>query len=844
MATLAGDLRFGLRSLRSNPAFTAIAVASLALGIGANTAIFSLVDQLLLWSVPAREPERLVRLDGGRSGTYPFYREYRDRNQVFNGLAATSEPVAAGVRPQGAAAVEVGRVTYVSGNFFATLGVGAAAGRTIAAADDTAGAPPVAVLAYDYWQRRFAGDLGVVGRTLAVNGYPLAIVGVAEAGFGGLSPTARPSAFLPVSAYPLTAPGAIRMWNTPGMFWLTEIGRLKPGVSLRQAQAALRVLWPRVVDAVNEGAARNGGRPRKFDKDGPVSLAAAAHGTASTPAGAMDPLAALLFATGLVLLIACANVANLLLARATGRRREMALRAALGATRVRLVRQLFTESLLLAGLGGIGALAVAYAAVAAVAKASLVDAELRFHPSLRVAAFSLGATVLTGILFGLVPALRASRLGLAEALKDGGSATAGGSRLRLGKAVIALQVALSLALLVGAGLFLRTLRNLNRADIGFQKENVVIIDVDPSKIGYQGQRLREFYDDLLARTRGVTGVRSAALSQMTPMGEWAYSVGISAEGYQPAPGERMGSLANSVTEGYFTTLGIPMLLGRDFRPQDEPAITPGGKLLAALGRMSGSFQDTTAAASRVCIVNESMARHFFGTASPLGRHLSFEDKYDPAGAMEIVGVVKDVRHMGVRRPDSAGVIYTPSWSKGAEGRMLSVRVAGDAAPVIAAVRRQVHLLDANVPVLRVRTLADYVDASFQHERLIAYLCAVFGALALGLASVGLYGVMAYAVTQRTREIGVRMALGAQRGDVIGMVLGESLLPVLAGMGAGLCAALALARLVAGMLYGVAPRDPLTIALAAAAMLAVSLAAAAIPASRASRVEPMTALRHE
>ena len=829
MAALAGDLRFGLRSLRANPAFTAIAVASLALGIGANTAIFSLVDQLLLWSVPAREPERLVRLEGGRSGTYPFYREYRDRNQVFSGLAATSEPVAAGVRPQGAASVEVGRVTYVSGNLFATLGVGAAAGRTIATADDAAGAPPVAVLAYDYWQQRFAGDLQVVGRTLAVNGYPLAIVGVAEAGFGGLSPTARPSAFLPVSAYPLTTPGAIRMWNTPGMFWLTEIGRLKPGVSLRQAQAALRVLWPRVVDAVNEGAARNGGRPRKFDKDEPVSLAAAAHGTASTPAGAMDPLAALLFATGLVLLIACANVANLLLARATGRRREMALRAAMGATRVRLLQQLFTESLLLAVLGGMAALAVAYAAVAAVAKANLVDAGLRFHPSLRVAAFSLGATLLTGILFGLAPALRASRLGLAEALKDGGSATAGGSRLRLGKAVIALQVALSLALLVGAGLFLRTLRNLDRVDIGFQKENVVIFDVDPSKIGYQGQRLREFYDDLLARTRGVTGVRSAALSLTTPMGEWAYSVGISAEDYQPAPGERMGSLANSVTAGYFTTLGIPMLLGRDFRPQDEPAITPGGNLPAA---------------SRVCIVNESMARHFFGAASPLGRHLSFEDKYDPAGAMEIVGVVKDVRHEGVRRPDSAGIIYTPSWSKGAEGRMLSVRVAGDASPVIAAVRRQVHLLDANVPVLRVRMLADYVDASFQHERLIAYLCAVFGALALGLASVGLYGVMAYAVTQRTKEIGVRMALGAQRGDVIGMVLGESLLPVLAGMAAGLCAALALARLVAGMLYGVAPRDPLTIALAAAAMLAVSLAAAAIPARRASRVEPMSALRHE
>jgi len=843
MATLAGDLRFAFRSWRGNPGFTAIAVASLALGIGANTAIFSLVDQLLLWSVPAREPERLVRMEGGRSSTYPFYREFRDRNQVFSGLAAASDPSAAGIRPEGAAAVEVGRLTYVSGNFFGTLGVGAAAGRTINATDDSAGAPPVAVLAYDYWQRRFAGDLRVLGRTLAVNGYPLIIVGVAEPGFAGLSPTARPAAFLPVSAYPLTSPGAI-MWNTPGMFWLTPVGRLKAGISSRQAEASLRVLWPRVVDAVNEGAARNGGRPRKYDRDAAVSLAPAAHGSGREPNAPMDPLAALLFATGLVLLIACANVANLLLARAGGRRREMGLRAAMGAARRRLVRQLLTENLLLAALGGAGALGVAYVAVAGIAKANLVDAEMRFHLSLTVAAFSLAATLLAALLFGLAPALRASRLSLVEAIKDGGSATAAGPRLRLGKAVIALQVGLSLALLVGAGLFLRTLRNLNHADIGFHKENVVIFDVDPSKLGYQGHRLREFYDDLAARARNVAGVRSAALSLMTPMGEWAFSMGISAEGYQPAPGEQMGILANSVGEGYFPTLGIPMLLGRDFRAQDEPAVTPGGNLLAGLGRMSGGFQDNVSGGPRVCIVNESLARHLFGDRSPLGRHLSFEEKYDPTRAMEIVGVVKDVHHMTVRRNDLRGIIYIPNWSRGAESRLLLVRVSGDASPAIAAIRREVHTLDSNVPVLRVRTLEEYVNASFERERLIAWLCGVFGVLALALASVGLYGVMAYAVNQRTREIGVRIALGARRGDVIRMVLRESLLPVVAGLAAGVTAALALSRLVAGMLYGVAPRDPLTIALAALAMLAVALAAAVVPARRATRVEPMTALRHE
>jgi len=845
MATLAGDLRFAVRSLRANPGFTAIAVASLALGIGANTAIFSLVDQLLLWSVPAREPERLVRVDGGRSSTYPFLREYQARNQVFSGLcAASQQALAAGVRPEGAPAVEVGRLTYVSGNFFGTLGVGAAAGRVIADGDDAASAAPVAVLSYDYWERRFAGDPRVIGRKLAVNGFPIEIAGVAERGFGGLTPTARPDAFLPLTAYPLTTPGAAPVWDTPGMYWLAMIGRLKPGISMRQAEAGMRVVFPQAAEGVNAAMAKRGGRPRKYDHEAPITLLPAAHSASFGPEGKMDPLAALLFATGLVLLIACANLANLLLARATGRRREMAVRAAVGATRGRLVRQLLTESLLLAGLGGVCAVAVAYVTVLALAKGNLVDADLRFRPSLLVAAFSAGATLLTAILFGLAPALRGSRMEVAEAIRDGGAATAGASRLRLGKAVIALQVALSLALLVGAGLFLRTLRNLSHADIGFERQHVLIVDVDPSKLGYHGHRLRTFYDELLEHTRAAAGVRSAALSLMTPMGEFALSKSFSAEGYQPAPGERMGVLANPVSEGYFATLGVPMLLGRDFRPQDEPAVTPKDNTLAAMGRMGGSFNDRDANASRVCIINESLARQLFGGASPLGRHLSFEDRYNAADGMEIVGVVKDVHHNSVERADSRGIIYTPSWSGGAELRFLEVRVAGDPAAVIAGIARQVREMDANVPVLRARRLEEYVNASFQRERLIAYLCAIFGGLALGLAAVGLYGVMACAVTQRTREMGVRIALGAQRGEVAGLVLRESLAPVLSGLVLGTGGALGLARLVEGMLYGVAPRDPLTVALAAAAMLGVSAAAAAIPARRASRVEPMTALRHE
>ncbi len=530
--------------MRANPAFTAVAIASLALGIGVNTAIFSLVDQLLLWSVPARDPARLVSIGGGRSQTYPFYREYRDRNRVFSGLLATSWAMTAGIRPQGAPVVETGRVNYVSGNYFETLGTGAAAGRLVTPADDRSpGASPVAVLSYGYWQRRFGGDLKVIGRRLAVNGAPLEIVGIAENGFSGLFNNQRPDLFVPVTMFPVITPAAAQAWLTPNMHWLFQMGRLKPGVSLEQAQAAMRVLWPVAAEAVNGDLVRQGGKRRDYAKEEKIVLKPAIHGLAGE-SEMLDPLRILVAAAGLVLLIACANVANLLLARATGRHREIAVRLAVGATRIRLIRQLLTESLLLAAIGGVVGLALAYGGVFLFAKTSLVDPALRFHPSLNVAAFSAVVTLLTGILFGLAPALRSTRLGLSDAMKDCGAATQGGSRLRLGKALVAGQVALSLALLAGAGLFIRTLRNLEMADIGFQRENSVIVDVDPTSLGYTGHRLRTFYDDLLERARRIPGVRSAALATMTPMGNYARSRSFSAEGYQPKPGEQMVAFAN------------------------------------------------------------------------------------------------------------------------------------------------------------------------------------------------------------------------------------------------------------------------------------------------------------
>ena len=841
---MGANLRYALRMLRRNPGFTAIAVISLALGIGVNTAIFSLIDQLLLWSIPAREPSRLVKLEGMYSEAYPFYCEFRDRNQVFSSVFASSHNLTVGIRPESAPAVEVGHVQYVSGGYFQTLGIGSAAGRVIEPSDDLApGGAPVALLSYGYWRRRFAGELKVIGRKLAVNGYPLEIVGIAEKGFGGLYNGEEADAFIPLTMYPVTTPSVARVWNTSHMFWLVTMARLKPGISIQQAQAGMQVLWAQAVEAVNGAAVKAGGKPRKYGED-QVRLVPGARATSFGREEMFDPLAALALGTGLVLLIACANVANLLLARASGRRKEIAVRLAVGATRGRLIRQLLTESLVLAAAGGTLGLAMAYFGVSALAKARVIDPGLHFRPSLVMLAFSVGITVLTGILFGLVPAFRTTRMTLAESVKEGGSTTQGGSRLRLGKALIAGQVALSLALLVGASLFIRTLRNLQNVNLGFQPEKIAIFDIDPTNLGYRGQRLRTFYDRLLERARGVPGVGSAALSSMAPMGNFLRSMTFSAEGYEPKSGQNLFALTNPITSGYFTTLGIPLLLGRDFRPEDEPAEAPGEGLLAAIGRSSGGANEAPANASRVCIVDESLARLVFGGANPLGRHLSYEDRYTAEKALEIVGVVKDAHYYSVRDSDQNGMIYEPSWSNGAEVRWLVVRFAGSEAPVISGIRRELRDMDPNVPVLHVRTMDEYLNDALARERLIAFLSGFFGILALGLASVGLYGVMAYAVTQRTREVGIRLALGAQRSDVIRMMVRESLVPVLIGMAVGLAGALALTRLVASLLYGVAPSDPVSIILAVAAMLAVALLAAAIPARRAGHVEPMTALRYE
>jgi len=838
------DVRFGLRQLRKNPAFTAVAVLTLALGIGANTAIFSLVDQLLLWTVPAHEPNRLVRIEGVYSSSYPFFCAYRDLNQVFSGVLASSDNLPAGIRPAGSPVVEVGHVEYVSGGYFQTLGIGSVAGRVVTPSDDgVPGASPVAVLSNRYWQRRFEGDLRIIGRKLAVNTYPLVIVGVAEKGFSGLFNGDQPDAFVPLAMYPITTPSAASTWNTAQNYWLSIVARLKPGVSFEQAQAGMPVLWAQAVERVDNPGIKAVTKFHLLQKDESRLEPAARAPRFIRNQSVLDPIKVLAIATALVLLIACANVANLLLARALQRWKETAVRLALGGTRGRLIRQFLTESLLLAAAGNALGMGIAYCGVSALAKLEVLEPDFRFRVSLFVLASCTGLSLLTTIIFGLVPALRATRLKLAESVKEAGLASQTASRSGLSRLLVMNQIAFSLTLLVVASLFGRTLRNLQQIDLGFQRENIAIFDIDPTSLGYRGQGLRLFYDRLLERARAFPGVRSAALSSMAPMSNSFQSVSVGSSDITN-PSESKASfmaLYNLVSPGYFTTLGIPLLAGRDFGPSDEPGVSASD----GHGLSRSASEWTWADASRVCNMDEALARKQFGTANAVG-HRFCRPGIECHGAqgMEVVGVVKDAHYGTITRPDEVGTLYEPGWSNGPGSRWLEVRFAGSAAPVIAGIRRALQDQDPNVPLLRVRMMEEYVNSHLAHERLVAYLSSFFGILALGLTSVGLYGLIAYVVTRRTREIGIRMALGARRGDVVAMILRVSIVPVVAGVVIGLAASFSWSLYLGSLLYGVDSFGLESPLLAVTAMLTVALLACYIPARRATKVDPMVALRNE
>lgn len=811
--------------------FAAVAVVSLALGIGANTAIFTYVDQLLLRMLPVREPQQLIALFqrgdhyGSNRGyhviSYPLYKDIRDRNQVFDGVICRRR---AGVSLGYDGRTDLMRAELVSGNFFQVLGVGASKGRIITPDDDrTPGAHPVAMLSHALWQTRFQGDPAIVGKNIHLNGLPYTIIGVVQEGFDGVERGEHLEVVVPLMMKAQITP----TWNDLDdrrSRWVQTYGRLKRGVTLEQAKASLQPLHRAILELeVREAAFAKASR---YSKDQFLKMwmdaVPAAQGDSGMQTVIAKPMFMLMATVGLVLLIACANIANLMLARAAARQKEVAVRLALGASRWQLMRQFLVESLMLAVAGGAAGVLVAIW----VAKMLLrfipeegVQEFIRTTPDPRILAFTFGISILTGVLFGLAPALQATKPDIAPTLKDQASnVMGGGSGLR--KTLVTAQVALSLLLLIGAGLFARSLQNLRGLDSGMKLDNTIAFDVDPTLAGYKGQRALVFYQQLLDRLRSLPGVRSAATAGVRVLSRSDWESTITIEGYDAKPGEDMAPWFNAVSPGYFDSLGISIVGGRDFDAKDDLA------------------------APKVALVNQSFVKKFFGERDPIGRHFGMGGDPGTKTDIEIIGVVRDAHYEELRQQVPRQVFVAGLQSKNPGGASVFVRAHGDPLAFAGAARREVAALDSNIPVFNMKTMNRQLDESLVLERFVTTLSTAFGILATVLAMVGLYGVMAYTVARRAREIGIRMALGALGGNVVRLIMREVAVLIAIGVAIALPAAYGLTRLVRSQLYGVEPHDPLTLAAATVGLSAVALLAGFIPAWRASRVDPVKILRYE
>jgi predicted permease len=839
------DLRYAGRMLRRNPGFGAVAALTLGLGIGANTAIFSVIDAVLLKMLPVKNPEQLVLLSHANKrealAAFPYkdYRRLRDQNQVFSGsLAYRSIRLNVSVEGQPEPAV-AGQ--FVTGNYYSVLGVNAALGRTIIPDDDQFSALPVCVISYNYWRRRFARDPAVVGKTIHISGIPFTIIGVTPPEFFGLEVGSSLDISVPVMVWAqrtTTGRGVSIVDERQNSSLFTVIGRLRPDVSMAQAQANLGLLYQQIVAeriARYQGGKGAGGQSRLEES---LVCESGGHGLSELRWQFSRTLLVLMSVVGLVLLIACANVAGLLLARAVARRKEIAIRLALGVGRLRLIKQLLTESLLLGSLGGLLGLLFAFwgnRLLLPLLSQGEIPVHLNLNPDVRMLTFTVAVAVLTGVLFGLAPACLATRVDLNSALKNDAPGLARGTGIRsasmtFGQIFVIAQVVFSLLLLIGAGLFVRSLQNLQNAETGFVRENLLVLKLEPAGSGNKTPRLGLFYDEVLRRVEAIPGVRQASLVGYSPMArrEWlaqgqspASSANpMSLQGYTPQPGEEMVIPWMQVYPKSFATLGIPLMAGRDFNSQDSQQ------------------------SPQVGIINESMARRFYGNESPIGRFFGFNGP-EHSGEIEIIGVVKDVKYTSPRNENSA-MFYIP-FSQANTGRAqmtLVVRTAVDPTTIAAAVRRETQAMDPQAPRFEVETLATQIAASLGKERLLATLSSGFGLLALLLSCFGLYGVLSYAVARRTREIGIRIALGADRRDVIRLVLRDAIRLVLLGVALGIPAALAASRLVYSQLFGISAADPGAIGLATLILLGVAAAASYLPARRAARVDPLVALREE
>jgi len=815
------DLRYALRALHSSPGFAAIAILSLALGIGANTAIFSLINAVILKTLPVSHPEQLVQLvmktEGGTTFTNPIWEQVRDRQDVFSGAFAYS-PIRLNLA--GGGEVRNANTSWVSGDFFRTLGVNPLLGRTFAAADDKRGCPVIGVLSYDFWQREYGGTADVFDRRLTLNTHPVRIVGVAPRGFTGIQVGEAVDVYMP-----LCAEGTLVRDNSAldkrANWWLWVFARLKPGIGEQQALARMNTLAPQIFAATMPS-----GYPpdaQKYHLNRRFDLLPGASGYSSIRRDYTAALYTLMAAVGVVLLIACANVANLLISRASARRKEIAIRMAIGAGRARLIRQLLTESLLLSSMGAV--LGVLFAEWASRMLVRFLDTSnstvvLDLSIDVRVLAFTMGVAVATGILFGLAPAWQGAHVDPHSAIKaNARGVVESHARFGLGKMLVTVQVALSLVLLVGAGLMLKTFAKLATLDTGFDRNQVLLIRVDPRYASVPLDRRLPLYQELQRRLAAVPGVRSASFADITPVSGSDSNQIVHVEGYVPKSRKDMVVWINSISPGFFVTMQTPFIAGRDFNDHD------------------------TLHAPLVAVINQSMASKFFGSPlSAVGK--TFRNGWNEiSGPIQIVGVVKDTKYTSLRAEGEAIAYYPLSQLPPMRWVNFVLRASGPAASLIPAVKAAVDEVNHDI-TLQFRTLALQVDESLGRERLLATLSGFFGALALGLAVIGLYGVMSYNVARRRNEIGIRMALGAEQARVLRMVLGEVAILIVAGLGLGLAVAVSSTRLLASFLYRLEPNDPTTLVTACVVLAVSAVVAGLLPARRAASLDPMTALREE
>ena len=855
MGSLLQDLRYGVQMLLTHRAFTAIAVLTIAIGVGANTALFSVVDAVLLKKLPVNKPDQLVLLraswdpekfgPGGFNGSnrldretglnvgtsFPFqtYTRLRQEPGVLSDVFAFAD-VDMNLNAGGQAEVVTGQV--VSGNYYSVLGVPAMAGRTITEADDNASSAPVAVLSHRFWTRRFSADPSVVGKQVNINNVAFTIAGVTPPEFvGTMDVGSAQDVTIPMAWEPQLA-GERSNMRGAGIWWLRLMGRLKPGATIEEAQASLAGPFQQSVlehRAARSSQAQNPLRTVEI-KDLPrLGVDSGSQGEMNWRREYVRPLRLLFGVVGFVLLIACANVANLLLVRASSRRKEIAVRLALGATRWRLVRQLMTESILLAVVGGVlgilFALWIKEGLLVATEWGGRQMSALTPQLDLRVLGFTLGLTFLTGVIFGIVPALRATRLDLTPTLKDTGRSSSVIARSWLSRSLVVAQVSVSVLLLIGAGLLVQTLRNLRNTDLGFNANNLLLFSVDPSLIGYREEQLARLYDQMSGRLEAVPGVQSVTFSRH-PLLAWSSATDSvfmpDVLGPDGKPLERIAKV-HFVRENFLQTMEIPLRGGRHLTDHDD------------------------ARAPRVAIVNKAFVQRYFGgEPNPIGKRFNFEA--EKPGEIEIVGMAEDAKYTS-QRDNVAPTVYVP-WRQSlsrVNRTTFEVRTAGDPAAVVSGIREAVREIDSNLPLSNIRTQLEQADESMSMERLFAKLLALFGLIAQLLAAIGLYGVMAYTVSQRTQEIGIRMALGANRSNVLRMVLRQGMMLTIVGVVVGVAGAFVLTRYLetlTSMLFGVEPRDPVTFVVIPLGLALVALLACLVPARRATKVDPLVALRYE